>query len=69
MESIEKVHSTVPIESSLTRTWSKISSQVPSAVQTRSRSCSVFHGPYFSGTSRHGAPVRNRHKIPLITCR
>jgi hypothetical protein len=23
--------------------------------------------PVFSGTSRHGAPVRSRHKIPLIT--
>jgi endonuclease G, mitochondrial len=25
--------------------------------------------PYFSGTSRHGAPVRSRHKMPLMMLR
>jgi hypothetical protein len=25
--------------------------------------------PYFSGTSRHGAPVRSRHKVPLMMLR
>ena len=45
----------------------KIRSQVPSADQRRNRSWQVFHGPYRSGRSRHGAPVRNFHKIPLMT--
>lgn len=45
LESMLKVHSTFPTESSLTMTWSKMRSQVPSAVQIRSLSCAVFHGP------------------------
>ena len=54
MESTENTHSTFPTASSLTCTWSKILSQVPSAVHNRNRSCAVFHGPYWAGTSRHG---------------
>jgi hypothetical protein len=42
---------------------------VPSAVHFRSRSCAVFHGPYRSGRSRHGAPVRSFHRIASISCR
>ncbi len=68
-ESTENTHSTFPTASSLTCTWSKILSQVPSAVHNRNRSCAVFHGPYLAWMSRHGAPVRSRHKIALITCR
>ena len=45
LESMLKVHSTFPTESSLTITSSRMRSQVPSAVQIRSRSCAVFHGP------------------------
>src|ERR1700754_2323974 len=45
LESILKVHSTLPTESSLTITSSRMRSQVPSAVQIRSRSWAVFHGP------------------------
>ena len=45
LESMLTVHSTMPTESSLTITWSRMRSQVPSAVQIRSRSCAVFHGP------------------------
>ncbi len=55
--------------SSRTCAAARIFSQVPSAVHRRSRSWQVFHGPYRSGRSRHGAPVRSFHKIPLITCR
>lgn len=62
-------HSTSPTESSLTTTSSRIRAQLPSAAHNRSRSCAVFHGPYRSGRSRHGAPVRSFHKIALITCR
>src|SRR5688572_28983954 len=28
-----------------------------------------FQLPYFSGTSRQGAPVRSRHRMPLMTLR
>jgi hypothetical protein len=42
---------------------------IPSTVHLRSRSCAVFHGPYRSGRSRQGAPVRCFHRIALITCR
>ena len=69
LESTEKTHSTWPIESSLTMTSSRTRSHVPSAVQRRSRSWQVFQGPYRSGRSRHGAPVRSCQRIPLITCR
>jgi hypothetical protein len=62
-------NSTSPTESSFVTTSAMIRSQVPSAVHTRSRSCAVFHGPYRSGRSRHGAPVRSFHKIASITCR
>jgi hypothetical protein len=43
--------------------------QVPSSSQRLNRSWQVCQGPYRSGTSRHGAPVRSRHKIPSITSR
>ena len=33
------------------------------------RMLAVSDGPYRSGMSRHGAPVRIRHRIPLITGR
>lgn len=38
VESTENTHSTFPTASSLTCTWSKILSQVPSAVHNRNRS-------------------------------
>ena len=53
----------------LTTTCSKRRSQVPSAVHFLSRSWAVFHGPYRSGVSRQGAPVRTCHRIALITWR
>src|SRR5512133_3240984 len=45
LESMLKVHYTFPTESSFTMTWSSMRSQVPSAVQIRSRSWAVFQGP------------------------
>lgn len=45
LESMLKVHSTFPTESSSTITSSRMRSQVPSEVQIRRRSCAVFHGP------------------------
>lgn len=62
-------HSTSPTASSLTITSSRIRCQVPSLVHNRSRSRAVFHGPYRSGRSRQGAPVRSFRRIALITCR
>jgi hypothetical protein len=55
-----------PTASSLTTTRSRTRSQVPSAVHFCSRSWAVFHGPYRSGRSRHGAPVLACYKIALI---
>jgi hypothetical protein len=40
-------------------------SQTPASLQRRKRWYTVIHLPYFSGTSRHGAPVRKCHKIPF----
>lgn len=67
-DELEAAHST-GCPSSRTCADARIRSQVPSAVHRRSRSWQVFHRPYRSGRSRHGAPVRSFHKIPLITCR
>ena len=39
-------------------------SQAPASLQRRKRWDTVIHFPYFSGTSRHGAPVRMRHRMP-----
>ena len=40
-------------------------SQMPASLQRRKRWYTVIHLPYFSGTSRHGAPVRRRQRIPF----
>jgi hypothetical protein len=48
--------------------WTKVvatASQIPARLQRRKRWYTVIHLPYFSGTSRQGAPVRMRHKMPL----
>jgi hypothetical protein len=48
--------------------WARVvatASQIPARLQRRKRWYTVIHLPYFSGTSRHGAPVRMRHKMPL----
>src|SRR5215468_9585347 len=44
-------------------------SHTPQVLQRRKRRQTEFHFPYFSGTSRHGAPVRSRHKMPLMMLR
>ena len=41
--------------------------QVPSRAHSTNRSFAVVHGPYRSGISRHGDPVRFTHMIPLMT--
>jgi len=40
-------------------------SQTPASLQRRKRWYTVIHFPYFSGTSRHGAPVRMRQRMPF----
>jgi len=44
-------------------------SQTPASLQRRKRWYTVIHLPYFSGTSRQGAPVRMRHKMPFTMVR
>lgn len=43
--------------------------RVPSRCQRRNRSYTRAHGPYRSGTSHHGTPVRVRNRMPSISCR
>jgi hypothetical protein len=43
--------------------------QAPSRCQRRNRSYTRPHGPYRSGISRHGVPVRVRQRMPSISCR
>jgi hypothetical protein len=58
-----------PAASALVCRCASMRTQVPSSCQRANRWYSVSHGPYRSGTSRHGTPVRTRNRIPLITCR
>ena len=65
------------VESTLCRRLSAIAwanvvataSHTPAWLQRRKRWYTVIHLPYFSGTSRHGAPVRMRQRIPLTMAR
>lgn len=43
--------------------------QVPSRCHRRNRSYDLAQGPYRSGTSRQGTPVRVRNRMPSISCR
>jgi hypothetical protein len=47
----------------------RICAQTPSRCHRRNHRYSVCHGGYTSGTSRHGDPVRTRHRIASITTR
>jgi hypothetical protein len=61
------------VMSSLASAWpcssAKIRCQVPSRCQRRNKSYARAQGPYRSGTSRHGTPVRMRNRMPSISCR
>jgi hypothetical protein len=46
-----------------------MTAQVPSSCQRRNSPYTDCQGPYSSGASRHGDPVRVRHRIPSISCR
>lgn len=57
---------------SLVSAWAcsslKIRCQVPFRCQRRNKSYDLAQGPYRSGTSRHGVPVRVRNRMPSISC-
>lgn len=58
-----------PLASALACSSFKIRAQVPSRCHRRNSPYTVSHSPYRAGTSRHGAPVRVRHRIPSMSCR
>ena len=60
------LQSTSPAASAWCWTAAKTRSQMPACCHRQNRLYTVDHGPYRSGRSRHGAPVRARHKIPLM---
>lgn len=52
--------------------WARVvatASQIPALLQRRKRWYTLDHLPYFSGRSRHGAPVRMRQRMPFTTGR
>ena len=63
------LQSTCPAASASCWMAAKIRSQMPASRQRQNRLYTVDHGPYRSGRSRHGAPVRSRHRMPLMICR
>ena len=58
-----------PAASARARKRARICAQVPSRCQDRNNPYTDAHGPYRSGTSRHGTPARVRHRIPSMSCR
>jgi hypothetical protein len=60
------LQSTSPFASASWWTAAKTRSQIPASRHRQNRLYTVDHGPYRSGRSRQGAPVRSRHKIPLM---
>jgi len=42
---------------------------MPARCQRRNRPYTVCQGPYAGGTSRHGVPVRTRHRMPSMSWR
>ena len=69
VESTETSQVTRPFASARVRSPTTTAAQVPSRCQRRNSPYTDSHGPYRSGMSRHGAPVRVRHRIPSISCR
>src|SRR5215212_7785838 len=60
------LQSTSPAASASCWIAAKSRSQTPASRQRQNRLYTVDHGPYRSGRSRHGAPVRARHRIPSM---
>ena len=59
----------MPSASAMTCGFFRKLGQVPSICRRRNTAYAVSQGPYRSGTSRQGEPVRARHRIPSKTCR
>jgi hypothetical protein len=47
----------------------RICCQTPARCHRRNNPYTAAQDPYTCGMSRHGAPVRTRHRIPSINCR
>lgn len=58
--------STCPAASSACWIAANTRSQIPASRQRQNRLYTVDHGPYRSGRSRQGAPVRSRQRMPLM---
>jgi len=63
------LQATSPAASAARWTAAKRRSPIPASRQRRKRLYTVDHGPYRSGRSRQGAPVRSRHRIPFVKLR
>ena len=63
------LQSTAPAWSACRWTAARIRSQIPATRQRQNRLYTVDHGPYRSGRSRHGPPVRSLQRMPLMICR
>src|SRR6266542_3481691 len=64
-----RAQSSSPAASASAVSVARMRSQIPACCQRRKREYTVCHGPYRSGRSRQGAPVRSRHTIPLMMVR
>jgi hypothetical protein len=60
------LQSTAPTASACSWTAAKSRSQSPASRRRQRRLYTVDQGPYRSGRSRHGAPVRSRHRMPSM---
>src|SRR5215212_867538 len=60
------LQSTSPAVSACCWMAAKSRSQIPASRHRQKRLYTVDHGPYRSGRSRQGAPVRSRHRMPLM---
>jgi hypothetical protein len=60
------LQSTSPAASASCWTAAKTRSQTPASRHRQNRLYTVDHGPYRSGRSRQGAPVRSLHRMPLM---
>lgn len=69
VESTETSHSMIPSASALTCNFFRTRAHVSSICHRRNTAYAVSQGPYRSGRSRQGEPVRARHQIPSKTCR
>src|SRR5438067_7209432 len=63
------LQSSFPSASASVWTAASTRSHTPANRQRRKRVYTLSHGPYRSGKSRHGAPVRSFHKMPFTISR